>query len=227
MSEIIRVPFHGDELLTVEVDGKPHIVLKPALDAIGLDAKRQIDKLAGKSWARTALVPVRDSAGRQQLTNVADIRTFLMLLATIDERRVAEHVRPKLIDYQSEVADAIEAYWTRGRAVNPRAVDEPITYTWDEVTTIIRQRYGVVVSVPHLTRVLRTAGILRQTGVPKKAHQHFFWFTGTAWEIHPHAIPFLTRSFEDTTRQLQEFRFIQGRLELDGVGVDDPPRLVS
>lgn len=106
-----------------------------------------------------------------------------------------------------------------------RAIDEPFTYTWDEVTTIIRQRYGVVVSVPTLTRMLRTAGILRQTGVPKKAHQHFFWFTGTAWEIHPHAIPFLTRSFEDTARQLQEFRFLQARLELDGVGVD-PPTIV-
>jgi prophage antirepressor-like protein len=99
-----------------------------------------------------------------------------------------------------------------------QVMDEPLTHTWDEVTTIIRQRYGVVVSVATLTRMLRTAGILRQTGVPKKAHQHFFWFTGTAWEIHPHAIPFLTRTFEDTARQLQEFRFMQTRLELDGVG---------
>jgi prophage antirepressor-like protein len=99
-----------------------------------------------------------------------------------------------------------------------QAIDEPLTHTWDEVTTIIRQRYGVVVSVAALTRMLRTAGILRQTGVPKKAHQHFFWFAGTAWEIHPHAIPFLTRTFEDTARQLQEFRFMQTRLELDGVG---------
>lgn len=99
-----------------------------------------------------------------------------------------------------------------------QAIDEPVTYTWDEVTTVIRQRYGVVVSVPALTRMLRTAGILRQTGVPKKQHQHFFWFTGTAWEIHPHTVPFLTRAFEDTARQLQEFRFLQARLELEGIG---------
>jgi len=108
-----------------------------------------------------------------------------------------------------------------------RAMDEPVTYTWDEVTTIIRQRYGVIVSVPVLTRMLRTAGILRQTGVPKKAHQQFFWFTGTAWEIHPHAVPFLTRSFEDTARQLQEFRFMQARLELDGLGADPPNALTN
>lgn len=219
MSEIVRIPFHGDELLTVEVDGRPHVVLKPALESIGLDAKSQIDKLAGKSWACTGMSTVQ-LGGQRRAVTIADVRTFLMLLATIDEHRVADHVRPKLVAYQSKVADVIEAYWTRGHAVNHRAVDEPFTYTWDEVTTIIRQRYGVAVSVPVLTRMLRTAGILRQSGVPKKAHQHFFWFTGTAWEIHPHAIPFLTRSFEDTARQLQEFRFIQARLEFEGMAAE-------
>lgn len=100
--------------------------------------------------------------------------------------------------------------------------DKPTTHTWDEVTTLMRQQYGIVVSVPVLTRTLRTAGVLRQTGVPKKKHQHFFWYTGTAWEIHPHAVPFITRMFEDTRRELADFRFLQARLELDGVG-DQPP----
>jgi hypothetical protein len=55
-----------------------------------------------------------------------DVRTFLMLLATVDEHRVAEAVRPKLVAYQAEVADAIEAYWTKGAAINPRATSEQI-----------------------------------------------------------------------------------------------------
>jgi hypothetical protein len=61
-----------------------------------------------------------------------DIRTFLMLLATIDERRVAKDVKPKLIAYQAEVADAIEAYWTKGGAINPRA-------SADQLATIRQQ----------------------------------------------------------------------------------------
>lgn len=120
MTEIVRVPFHGDEILTVEVDGKPNVILKPAIEGLGLDYWTQVQKLRNKSWARTSLVPVRDSAGRTQDTTVVDIRTFLMLLATIDEKRVAVDVAPKLIAYQSEVADAIESYWTRGAAINPR-----------------------------------------------------------------------------------------------------------
>lgn len=124
---LVRIPFYGDEILTVEVDGKPHIVLKPALDAIGLDYPTQYTKLRGKSWATVGLSPMRQSDGRTRKVTTCDVRTFLMLLATIDENRVAKDVKPKLIAYQAEVADAVEAYWTQGGAINPRATDEQLT----------------------------------------------------------------------------------------------------
>ncbi len=120
MSEIVRVPFHGDEILTVEVDGKPHVVLKPAIEAIGLDYWSQVEKVRNKSWAVTGQSPATGSDGKTYDMVTVDVRTFLMLLATIDERRVAKDVAPKLIAYQGEVADAIEAYWTKGAAINPR-----------------------------------------------------------------------------------------------------------
>lgn len=126
--EIVRVPFNGTEVLTVDVDGKPHIFLKPALEPLGLDYSNQLKKLNEKSWARVVLSTMQlpgDSQSRTYTT--VDVRTFLMLLATIDEKRVAEHVRPTLVAYQSEVADAIEAYWTQGGAINPRATDEQLT----------------------------------------------------------------------------------------------------
>lgn len=112
MNDLVKLNFQGDDVLLVDVDGKPYVVLKPALEGIGLDAKSQMDKLKKRSWARTGAAPVRDSAGRMQPTTVCDVRTFLMLLATIDENLVSDKVRPKLIAYQDEVADAIEAYWT-------------------------------------------------------------------------------------------------------------------
>lgn len=123
--DIVRVPFHGDEILTVEVDGKPHIILKPAVEALGVDYWTQAEKLRTRSWATTGqrLVVAADGKNREMLT--CDVRSFLMLLATIDERRVAKDVRPKLITYQAEVADAIESYWTTGGALNPRATVPP------------------------------------------------------------------------------------------------------
>jgi hypothetical protein len=150
MSEIVNIPFHGDELLVVDVDGKPFVVLKPAIEAIGLDYWTQVEKLRGKSWAVTRQSPVakaNDPYSKTYDMVVCDVRTFLMLLATIDERRVAKEIAPKLIAYQAEVADAIEAYWTKGGAINPRATDEQIAAIIDRAkrqAEVLRVLEGIV-----------------------------------------------------------------------------------
>jgi hypothetical protein len=221
VAEIVRVPFHNDTVLTVEHDGKPFVILKPAFEQIGLDADRQIAKVKRQPWSRTAVTAVPTAGGVQQMV-VADVRTFLMALATIPVARVAEHVRDKLIEYQAEVADAIEAYWTKGQVFNPRLVAgsiyEPHTYTWDEVCAKLRQNFGITLTVNELTRMLRTAGVLKQTGAPTKKYQHLFWFTGSAWNVHPHVMPEIAVKVYNTGRELQDFRFLQARLQFEGVG---------
>lgn len=119
-AEIVRIPFHGTELLTVDEDGQPHIVFKPAIEALGLDFATQLTKLRRRSWACVGQRPMQLPGDTQSRTHTTvDVRTFLMLLATIDEGRVPGHVRPLLVAYQREVADVIEAYWTKGAAVRP------------------------------------------------------------------------------------------------------------
>lgn len=90
IDEIVRVPFHGEDILTVDEDGKPHIILKPAIEALGVDYWTQVEKLRRRSWACTGqrLVQLPGDNQRRPAVTV-DVRTFLMLLATIDERRVA------------------------------------------------------------------------------------------------------------------------------------------
>lgn len=147
MNEIVRIPFHGDDVLAVDVDGKPHIILKPALESIGIDPWTQTEKLRTRSWATTSqrLVVAADGKPREMVT--CDVRTFLMLLATIDERRVAADVRAKLVAYQAEVADAIEQYWTKGGAINPRATEEQlvaITNRAEAQMRVLRLADGIV-----------------------------------------------------------------------------------
>jgi hypothetical protein len=125
-AEVVHIPFHGDDVLCVDEDGRPSLILKSALESIGVDYWSQVEKLRGRSWARTGQRLVRQSDGRPREVITVDVRTFLMLLATIDERRVGKDVKPKLIAYQAEVADAIEAYWTKGGAINPRANREQL-----------------------------------------------------------------------------------------------------
>lgn len=125
MTDIVRIPFNGDEILAVEINEKPHILLKPAYESIGLAADKQIAKLQKQPWACTAVTVVQVADQRRNMVT-ADIRTFLMSLATIPAARVAESVRPKLIAYQAEVADVIEAYWTKGGAINSRATEDQL-----------------------------------------------------------------------------------------------------
>lgn len=95
---------------------------------------------------------------------------------------------------------------------------EPRTYTWDEVAALIHQRTGIPLTVNELCRMLRTAGVLKQTGAPTSKFRHLFWFTGTCWNVHSHVMPQITYKVFETGRELQDFRFIQVRLELEGVG---------
>lgn len=145
-----------------------------------------------------------DDQARQVVTG--DLRTFLMALATIPAARVADPVRPTLIAYQLEVADAIEAYWTSGRAINPRLradAFDPDTWSWDELAAVLAQRYGIVKTVNDLTRLLRSGGVLKQNGAPAKPYRGWFWFTGNAWQVHPHVVPQLARKLAATEMDLR------------------------
>ncbi len=213
MSDLIHIPFHGGEVLIADEDDKPWVVLKPAFEHIGLQADSQIARVQEQPWATTRVTRVVAADGKTRQMVTADLRTFLMALAVIPVKRVKESARELLSAYQSEVADVIEAHWTRDHTpeMDPFA---PVTWTWDEARVIIRQRYGVNAPVVHLRRTLRTAGVLRQTGEPKTRYEHWFWFTGTAWEILPHYVPALLRKYEDTIRALRGHQ--QGRLNLAG-----------
>ncbi|MBY0440955.1 MAG: hypothetical protein K2Q25_02270 [Mycobacteriaceae bacterium] len=66
---------------------------------------------------------------------------------------------------------------------------EPFT-TWDrdEVCAQIRQHYGFDFTTATLGRAFRDAGVLKQNGAPKARFRHLFHHTGTAWNLHPHAL---------------------------------------
>lgn len=155
---IVRVPFNGDEVLTTEVDGKPNVILKPVFEAIGLDADRQIKKIQRQPWATTSVTAVVAADGKVREMATADVRTFLMALATIPASRVNEAARPLLIAYQSEVADAIEAYWTKGGAINARATDEQIEQVQETLSEIAQRRLAERMDYKAILNSLKRGG---------------------------------------------------------------------
>lgn len=184
MSDIVRIPFQGDEILTVDHDGKPFVILKTAFDLIGIDADAQIRKLKRQSWATTAVTTVVAADGHDREMVTADVRTFLMALATIPASRVDAEARPKLEAYQAEVADAIEAYWTKGGALNPRATD-------DQLDQIIRHAQGQM-------RVLQLAeGLIERKWLEAKARHVTARALGEEPEIPAEDRPLTTSEYLD------------------------------
>lgn len=219
MSELVHVPFHGGEVLTVPVDGKPWIVLRPAFAAIGLQADSQIAKIRAQDWSTTRVTEVVGADGKARVMVIADVRTFLMALATIPASRVSEEARPLLVAYQKEVADAIEAHFTRAsrKQESPESY-APRTLTLDETCALLEQRYGLSYSVVGLARALRTCGVLKQNGAPRREFRWWFWFTGSTWNVHPHVVVAMARRLDNAEEQLRAFDGIQLRLEAEGVG---------
>jgi hypothetical protein len=122
----VKLDLSAGSIHTALIDGQPHIVLKPVVEELGLDYSTQVRKLKGRSWAVMGTAPTTGADGKTYDMTVVPVRTFLMLLATVNENRVDEHARPTLVAFQNETADAIEAYWTQGGAINPRATEDQL-----------------------------------------------------------------------------------------------------
>lgn len=137
--EVASIPFHGNDVQSVEVDGEPYVVFRPLVESIGLDPDAQMRRLRRKSWATTVMMTVVGSNGSQREMTAINLKTLTMWMATIDEDRVNEASRPLVIAYQSEVAEAIESYWTKGTATNPR-VAESKPQDFSEVISESRQQ---------------------------------------------------------------------------------------
>jgi hypothetical protein len=144
--EVVKLDLTAGSIHTALVAGQPHIVLKPAIEDLGLSYAAQYRKLQTRSWAsvaQTAMQMPGDDQVRNHLT--VPVRTFLMLLANVNENRVAEAIRPTLIAFQNETADAIEAYWTQGGAINERATDEQLDALEQQIEERrIRRALGLV-----------------------------------------------------------------------------------
>lgn len=125
MSDIVKFEFQGDELDCVKEDETLWVSVRRVCEALGLASNSQIEKLKGKSWATNTLIVSVDANGRNREQFFVDIDTVPMWLANIDEGRVLDRVRPKLVKYQREAAKALRDYFFTGKAIKmPKTIIE-------------------------------------------------------------------------------------------------------
>lgn len=125
MTEIIRVPFHGTSIVA-NADGT-QIAIRPICDSIGLAYGAQRNRLQRQPWATVSMMNTVGADGKQRGMLAVDRRTLTMWLATIETSRIKnDQARDLLIAFQREAADALDAYFNQGAAINPRADEHQI-----------------------------------------------------------------------------------------------------
>jgi P22_AR N-terminal domain len=114
MIDLVRIPVPGaDELLCAEFDGHRWAALKPMCATLGIDFAAQLRKLKTRSWAVVYQKPMTAADGKTYQTMVVDSETIPMWLATINEDRVSDVAKPKLIAYQREARAALDSYFNQ------------------------------------------------------------------------------------------------------------------
>lgn len=122
----ISVPGTDRQIMATLVDGKPLVSPRHACDAMGIDWSAQRKRLNSTKWAAVVMIAT-PSAGGTQETVMVDRRTFTMWLATIEPSRIKNDDARAIVEaFQSEAADALDAYFNEGGVINPRANEDQL-----------------------------------------------------------------------------------------------------
>lgn len=157
-TEVVKLDLSAGSVRTLLHDGKPHIVIRPAVTDLGMSYAAQYRKLKTRSWATVAQKATVAEDGKVREMDTVPVRTFLMWLATVNENKISDAARPALIAFQNETADAVEAYWMRGGAINPAANLRQLDSLKERVESQREARLREMSDYRAVTRAINTAG---------------------------------------------------------------------
>ncbi|KAB8186945.1 hypothetical protein FH608_046505 [Nonomuraea phyllanthi] len=141
-------------------------------------------------------------ASSQNTVTTFTRRTILNVGQMLTESPVAEGVRKHLLDVEERAREIYLA--SRAMQQAESQVLQPKTFPFTDAVVLMRQEYGVRISVKDLTETLRQGGVLRQDERrPKAKYEAMFWHTGSAYEVHAHHIKGLYHLYESTKLRLQ------------------------
>lgn len=183
-STIATVPVAGTDatLAAIERDGTQWVAAKHVCNQLGIDWKSQNRKLKERSWARMVIMTTHDAIDRAQELSMVDRQTLTMWLATIDTNRVNEEARPVLEAFQLEAANALDAYFHDGGAINPRAQEH-------QLNALMRQ------SQMQMELCQAARGLIHPDHLEAKARIILARGLGEAPELDPGTRPLYTADF--------------------------------
>ena len=199
-SDVVKLYLSVGSVRTALIGAVPYVIFRPAVESIGLDYSTQLKKLKDRSWVSRGDIPTTGSDGKTYRMVSVDIPTFLTWLATVNERKVSDAVRPTLIAYQRETSQAVYSYWMRGGAINPRATAEQledlrelargweilagegVDYSAREAATILNRDHDIITGQNTLFAYMRKSRMLDRYNRPYASHkEHVVLRMGAEW----------------------------------------------
>lgn len=178
----IPVPGTSNPIMAVQKDGTEWAAARHICDALGIDWSGQAAKLKNKNWAVVEMISTTAADGKNYQTSMVDRRTLTMWLATIDINRVNESARPTLEAYQLEAANALDAYFHKGGAINPRAEEH-------QLNALMRQ------SQMQMELCQAAKGLIHPDHLEAKARIVLARGLGEVPELNPETRPLYTADF--------------------------------
>src|SRR5258708_2205907 len=113
-NELTRVDFYGDVIeAAVGPDGGIRVGFRQLCQIMSQDYDEQLAKLRSRSWASLTLMEMRGPSGPIRRVTAIDLKTLNGWLLSINENKVAEAMRPKLIRFQAECVEVLERHFLR------------------------------------------------------------------------------------------------------------------
>lgn len=136
---VASVEFHNQKILTIRMDGTEFVAMRPVVEAIGLDWKRQREKImANKDKFNWGLMPSVGQDGKNRDMLCIPLNKLNGFLFTINPERIPDpQVRNRVELYQAECFIALYNYWQKGAAINPRKEADIIEEAADTYNSVM------------------------------------------------------------------------------------------
>lgn len=166
MSKLQKVNFHGNEIAVIEKDGKQYVAMKPIVEAMGLDWKKQHalihrDPVLSSTVTVTGVV-AEDGKKREMVCLPLDYLNGWLF--KIPASRYTGKKREAIIMYQKECYKALFDYFHKGAAVNPNATDEQLQALYQTLTEEMERRISAEAEMKALERLVK---VIAQDALPK------------------------------------------------------------
>jgi hypothetical protein len=177
-NEITRVPFYGNELITVERDGSVYVAMRPIVEAIGIDWRSQRQKISStKRWGDITM-PFETAGGKQDMIFLP-LKKLNGWLFSINAEKCRPDIREKVKTYQEECFQVLYDYFHNGAALNSLLGMEKIVELFEQAIDKINQRDDVIRSQQKIIDNVMSDAVYGEiseiTGAPKfvLVRQHY------------------------------------------------------